>query len=396
MARKKRDDGRVQVQVDIGVTEDGKRKRKYFYGRTLKEANAARDAWLAEQERRRRVTIADADVTLEEWSAMWLASIEGTTQGTTHKSTVSAVKQQNDFVFGDNHTRLGSLRVADLRPIHMQTYMRSLDGKSRSTISKRRHVLKSILNAAVANDIIQRSPWQDVKAPRGTYTGHRALSESEQRMIAETWRIHRCGVWAMLMLYAGLRKEELAALDVQDVDLAAGEIRVSKAAILKEGGRVKETKTSAGTRVIPIPPQIATVLASAIAGRRRGRIALSAHGEPLTDTTFKRAWDSYLLALEKALNGLPTESTQGFRRDKAREKIEAAGRDYVSPQRFTPHDLRYTYATILYDAGVDVLTAAALLGHDDVSVTMGIYTQLSHGKKKEGVDKFLDYMKNKI
>ena len=224
MARKKRDDGRVQVQVDIGVTEDGKRKRKYFYGRTLKEANAARDAWLAEQERRRRVTIADADVTLEEWSAMWLASIEGTTQGTTHKSTVSAVKQQNDFVFGDNHTRLGSLRVADLRPIHMQTYMRSLDGKSRSTISKRRHVLKSILNAAVANDIIQRSPWQDVKAPRGTYTGHRALSESEQRMIAETWRIHRCGVWAMLMLYAGLRKEELAALDVQDVDLAAGEI----------------------------------------------------------------------------------------------------------------------------------------------------------------------------
>ena len=64
-------------------------------------------------------------------------------------------------------------------------------------------------------------------------------------------------------------------------------------------------------------------------------------------------------------------------------------------QRFTPHDLRYTYATILYDAGVDVLTAAALLGHDDVSVTMGIYTQLSHGKKKEGVEKFLEFMSNK-
>ena len=395
MAKKIRDDGRVQIQIDIGVTEDGKRKRKYFYGKTQKEAKAARDAWVAEQERRKRVTVADADVTLEEWSKMWLASVEGTTQGTTHKSTVSAVKKQNDFVFGDNHTRLGSLRVADLRPIHIQTYMRSLDGKSRSTIALRRTTLKNILSAAVANDIITKTPWQNVKTPGGTYSGHRALSEAEQKMIVETWRLHRCGAWALFLLYTGMRREELAALEVRDVDILANEIRINKAVVLAERGRAKETKTEAGVRVVPIPPQLQEAAMLVVQERERGRMFVSAHGEPLNETTFRRAWDSYLLALEKHTNGLDTQQTSGFRRAAVEKRFAEEGRAYVRIQRFTPHDLRYTYATLLYDAGVDVLTAAALLGHDDVSVTMGIYTQLSHGKKKEGVDKFLDYMKNK-
>lgn len=43
---------------------------------------------------------------------------------------------------------------------------------------------------------------------------------------------------------------------------------------------------------------------------------------------------------------------------------------------FTPHELRHTFCTLMYFAGVDVLTARDQMGHSDIKVTMGIYTHL--------------------
>lgn len=54
--------------------------------------------------------------------------------------------------------------------------------------------------------------------------------------------------------------------------------------------------------------------------------------------------------------------------------------------RFTAHQLRHTYATMLYDAGVDVKTAQDLLGHADSTVTMNIYTHLSAKKKEKALN----------
>ena len=52
---------------------------------------------------------------------------------------------------------------------------------------------------------------------------------------------------------------------------------------------------------------------------------------------------------------------------------------------FTAHQLRHTYATMLYDAGVDVKTAQDFLGHADPTVTMNIYTHLSSQKKEKAI-----------
>ena len=47
--------------------------------------------------------------------------------------------------------------------------------------------------------------------------------------------------------------------------------------------------------------------------------------------------------------------------------------------------IRHTYATMLYDAGVDVLTAQRLLGHADVQTTMRVYTHLSAQKEQQSI-----------
>ena len=50
------------------------------------------------------------------------------------------------------------------------------------------------------------------------------------------------------------------------------------------------------------------------------------------------------------------------------------------------------YATMLYDADVDVKTAQKLLGHADFGVTMKIYTHLSSEKETAGIEKLNEHL----
>ena len=58
------------------------------------------------------------------------------------------------------------------------------------------------------------------------------------------------------------------------------------------------------------------------------------------------------------------------------------------------HDLRHSYCTLLYSAGVDVKTAAYLMGHSDIKVTMSIYTHLSAERKAESTASLLSFFDN--
>ena len=79
--------------------------------------------------------------------------------------------------------------------------------------------------------------------------------------------------------------------------------------------------------------------------------------------------------------------------------IQAGGKDrsrinpkIVAMEPFTAHQLRHSYATMLYDADVDVKTAQKLLGHADFGVTMKIYTHLSAEKETAGIEKLNEHL----
>ncbi len=58
----------------------------------------------------------------------------------------------------------------------------------------------------------------------------------------------------------------------------------------------------------------------------------------------------------------------------------------------TPHWLRHTFITMMYLAGIDVLTAKEQAGHADIQTTIIIYTHLDSQYKKKQISKLNDYL----
>lgn len=60
--------------------------------------------------------------------------------------------------------------------------------------------------------------------------------------------------------------------------------------------------------------------------------------------------------------------------------------------RITAHCLRHTFASMLYMAGVDILTAKEQLGHANISTTLEIYTHLDKQFKRKSMNKLDNYL----
>src|SRR3954469_311591 len=95
-------------------------------------------------------------------------------------------------------------------------------------------------------------------------------------------------------MYAGLRRGELRALEVADIDLAANVIRVQRSWDAVEG--LIEPKSHAGHRSVPIPRVLRSVLIEPPPSRARPRaLACGGRGEePFQPKTLSnragRAW----------------------------------------------------------------------------------------------------------
>ena len=87
----------------------------------------------------------------------------------------------------------------------------------------------------------------------------------------------------------------------------------------------------------------------------------------MTESAWKRAWNSYLYALGEKKNGCQRRWSPAP----------------WHPVEIRAHDLRHSYCTMLYDFGIDLKTAMLWMGHADQSMTMQIYTHLTEQRRTE-------------
>ena len=96
----------------------------------------------------------------------------------------------------------------------------------------------------------------------------------------------------------------------------------------------------------------------------------------MTDDSWKRLYQSYMHDMNL---------TYGFN-DKTPSKFSPKKIPMlITP--FTPHELRHTFCTTMFEAGVDAITAKEQMGHSDIQTTLSIYTHLSQKHKETQTNK---------
>ena len=373
MANKKGSDGRYRYRVCIGKDETGKPKYKSFYGSTAKAARAAAEAYRTALGK--GMDPAQSKATLATLYDNLIAA-----------KTAKGIGQKSLDRYEDNKNHWGPLLdqpAADLRTADFQRVLNSLaqwhNGKpplSHFTLSNLRSSAKAAYELAIP-EVVQYNPIVKTTCPAGADPEHREpITEEQQQWIRET--PHRAQRAAMLLLYSGLRRGEATALTWADVDLKEATITVHSGYNFKDK-KIKDPKTEAGVRVVNIPKILVDYLKTQQDDCLYVLHTVKDHR--MTEQAWKTLWSSYMADLN---------AKYGYHGEESKKR---PGGLPMRIEPFTPHQLRHTFCTLMYFAGVDVLTARDQMGHKDISVTLGIYTSLDKKFKKKKINRLDSYLK---
>lgn len=235
--------------------------------------------------------------------------------------------------------------------------------------------MKQLFLKAKHGGFIVDNPAEFLNMPKTETNPRRALTKDECDAIIRLCETHRAGLWVLFMLMCGLRRGETIPLTFEDIDFSNGMLHINKAVeFISNVPHVKDTKTKSGVRTIPIPPPLLSRLATE---KGTGLLFTPAKSKGmLTETNCKRLWKNFYRELDISMGA------ELYRNEIIKTSLNGG---------ITPHALRHTYATNLYEIGVDLKTSQYLLGHADIKTTANIYTHMREDKLWEAKKKIQDF-----
>ena len=325
---------------------DGRYRAVYhgieFYARTSDEALAARDEYIrAEKENR---LVRRDQLTVLEYAIQWLPVHRASVKASTYNAYASILEHVLQPIAG---TILCDLTSDDIAGAYSR-----LTGKSASYIHKARILVTAILDSATDAGYLSRNPARatSVKPPRGSAGTHRVITQEERTLIESV--PHRMQLPAMIMLYAGLRRGEILALDASDI---TDVIHVRRAISYRSNQPIiSAPKTEAGERRVPVLSVLKPFLSDL-----SGLVCKGTNGSYMTEQAWQCAWLSYQRTLS-AVAGHPIN--------------------------IRPHDLRHSYCTMCVTAGVEPHQLMQWMGHADEKMILRIYDHVTAERTQKSVE----------
>lgn len=183
----------------------------------------------------------------------------------------------------------------------------------------------------------------------------------------------------MVTLAAGLRIGELMGLKWEHVDFENNTIKIEQVNqyLPGEGTFTKDPKTETSKRLIAMPKEIMDLLREY---KKEQNIERLKKGSMWIDT-------GYVFTQWNGQPMYPYTFTKWFPKFLEKHGL----------RRITFHQLRHTSATLLINAGENVRTVSARLGHSNTSTTMNIYAHALKSADRNAADKIANYLfeKNK-
>ncbi len=382
---KRRTDGRVDVTVYIGLDENGRRRYKHFYGATHKEAEAKADEFRIKIGR--GIDVDAVGDTVGVWINRWLLSVKSTISFKTYAAYVGFAKYIDEAI--------GQMPMDKVRPYDVQRILVDLAERnphtgrpsSQKLLADVRAVARRMFTYAIGNRVLDHNPADYTAVPKAEPAHQRRALTDEERGWIETTE-HRMQLPAMILLYTGLRRGELLPLVRSDFDLDNCTLRVEKFVEMVGGHpQLKRYgKTHYAAREVHFPQLLADFLRPRLSALAPVELVCPmSPGKMYTDSGWRAAWRSYLSVLNFEHGTFLTRPDSRFDPQGVPMVIEP----------FTAHCLRHTFATMMFTAGVDVLTARDQLGHSDIKTTLGIYTHLQTEKRDRSMTKLNDFLDGK-
>lgn len=240
--------------------------------------------------------------------------------------------------------------------------------------------IRGVFDDAVDAGVVEASP-ADSEVIRKAFPRPRA-KRIDPFLPEEQARIRRAilempGAWHriafLILLTCGLRREEVLALQHQDLDFGERPaLHVRRAA--GEKGGVKETKTPAGCRTIRLSRLTAAVLEEWEEERR----AFAARA----GVRFSGRWFLCSPHIDRCAHG------NSLNRHWARLMASLEGE---VPYR-NLYQMRHSFAVTMIRAKVDLLTVSRLLGHADPLVTINRYLRWMPDAGHEAAERFMEVL----
>ncbi len=287
---------------------------------------------------------------------------------------------------------LGDMYLSDVTADDIKLAMIPVSKMSQGYYSTVNMLMKCIFYSAERSNLLDYNPSAGISAKGGKPKKKKdALTDEQAKRLLDAIRGLPPYVFVMIGLYAGLRREEILALqwDCVFLDVPTPYISVQRAWRSNHGRPEISTvlKTNASKRDVPIPKRLIDCLQETKAASKSKFVVADNNGEPLSYSQFQRVWQYIVVRTAKPryrykyVNGqsikILVNPTLG-EHQKNNPKIV-----YSLDFDVTPHQLRHTYITNLLYAGVDPKTVQYLAGHKNSKTTMDIYAKIKYNKPEQ-------------
>ena len=357
---KKRADGLYQISVV--VTERGEKKRRYFYGHTQQEAKRKMMEW----QEKRAAGRSFAEVAEECRGKHW----EEISAGTQTCYAPALKRALADFA---------DVRIGEIAPLDVKRAVDAMasQGYAHHSVGIYLSTLRQIFDYAVLVQDLKANPAETVRIPKGLVSNVRDCPEEDElNIIRRNADAHEFGLFPYMLLYTGLRRGEILALQWKDIDFKKRTVRVTKSVSFLETGNqpvVKSPKTKAGERKVVLMERLAEKL---LPIRGEPEAYIFGGDKPLSKSVFRRRWRRCCLDV-------------GLWRWKDAPRMKGRKKKLVKVKEpsVTPHQLRHAFATMCFERGVSAKDAQQLLGHSKIDVTLDTYTHIRAQRRTEVAEK---------
>ena len=221
-------------------------------------------------------------------------------------------------------------------------------GNAATSVNRRLSAVRTFYKYAMRTGLAKSDPAHAVKGPKKNHPLPKFVREKEMDMAldsetgGEQYKNVRARTLLLMFYTTGMRLSELIALDDANVDMEAGELRVT-------GKRDKQ-------RIIPFGQELRETLQQYMECR---------------DAEVARQCEAFFV----------TAKGERMNRNQVRYEVEKSLKGWTTMPQRTPHVLRHSFATAMLNHGAGLESVKKLLGHESLTTTE-VYTHATFEQLK--------------